>query len=70
MTCEHCTELRRALEGLESMYARTWDRVDGSLVMFPDSIPLFEEAHRNARVALGIPLVGDLDSDKAKGGLP
>lgn len=66
--CKHCAELRHALEGLERMYARTWDRVDGALVMFPDNIPQFEEAHRKARVALGMPLVGDLDSDSAPEG--
>lgn len=45
--------LQKALRGLTGMYARTWDRVDGALVMMPDSIPLFEKAHMNAMNALG-----------------
>lgn len=49
--------LEEALADLESMYARTWDQVDGALVMMPNSIPLFEAAHKKARAALGIPFV-------------
>lgn len=51
--------LRAALEGLESMYQRTWDRADGCLVMLPDNVERFEKAHAAARIALGCPLLGD-----------
>jgi hypothetical protein len=49
--------LESALAGLESMYAHTWDRVDGALVMMPPSIEKFEAAHKKAREVLGIPLI-------------
>lgn len=63
--CETCdreddqaeiARLRAALKGLSDMYARTWDRVDGALVMMPDRVSLFEEAHRQAFIALGDPV--------------
>lgn len=41
-----------ALRGLSDMYAKTWDRVDGALVLMPDNIELFERAHEAARAAL------------------
>lgn len=47
--------LREALQGLSDMYARTWDRVDGALLMMPESVARFEAAHRKAFVALGDP---------------
>ncbi len=46
-------QLRAALKGLSDMYARTWDRVDGALVMMPETIDRFEAAHEKASVALG-----------------
>lgn len=52
-------QLRSALKGLSDMYARTWDRVDGALVMMPDRVSLFEEVHRAARIALGEQLDGE-----------
>lgn len=51
--------IENALLDLSSMYAATWDRVDGALVMMPDHIPKFESAHRRARIALGKPLIDD-----------
>lgn len=45
--------LQEALQGLSDMYARTWDRVDGALVMMPDSVARFEAAHKKASIALG-----------------
>jgi hypothetical protein len=59
--------LRAALAGLESMYAATWDRVDGALVMMPPSITRFEAAHKKAREALGIYLVEIDDEEGASG---
>lgn len=55
--------LRKALEALEDMYVHAWDSADGGLVMLGHSIPKFEEAHRQARIALGCQLFGDLPGD-------
>lgn len=52
-------KLRAALKGLSDMYAQTWDRVDGALVMMPETVSQFEAAHKKARIALGEPLIGD-----------
>lgn len=51
--------LRDALRGLSNMYSRTWDRVDGALMMMPDNIERFEKAHAAAQSALGEPVDGD-----------
>lgn len=45
-------ELLSALIELSSMYARTWDRADGALVMMPDGIARFEAAHAAAQAAI------------------
>lgn len=50
--CDEVDTLRAALQGLCDMYARTWDRVDGALVMMPDNIERFEKAHAAAQFAL------------------
>lgn len=47
--------IEKAAVALDSIYARIWDRVDGALVLFPDSIPRFEEASRHLKEALAIP---------------
>lgn len=47
--------IEKAAVALDSIYARIWDRVDGALVLFPDSIPRFEEASRQLKEALAIP---------------
>lgn len=44
--------LVNALTALSDMYAATWDRVDGSLVLMPDNVSRFEAAHEAARAAL------------------
>lgn len=44
--------LRAALKGLSDMYARIWDRVDGALVLMPDSIDKFEAAQAKAHELL------------------
>ena len=53
--CDDCkkrkrevTKLRHALQRLSDMYARTWDCVDGSLIMMNDGIKEFEAAHAEA----------------------
>lgn len=65
--CVFCDRdrLRVALKGLSDMYARTWDRADGALVMMPDSVPRFEQAHRAALIALGEP-VYDIDEQSSE----
>lgn len=45
-------ELEKALRELDGLYTSVWDRVDGALVLFPDSIPRFEVAHEKAQRAL------------------
>ena len=44
--------MRGALEELSAMYAQTWDKVDGGLAMFSDSVRRFEKAHARAAAAL------------------
>lgn len=44
--------MRGALRELSDMYARTWDKVDGGLAMFSDSMKRFEKAHARAHAAL------------------
>lgn len=56
---EDYDQLKKALQGLEAMYAKTWDRVDGALVMMPEALERFEAAHSAARLALGQLLDGD-----------
>lgn len=51
--------LTEALSDLSDMYAHVWDRVDGALVMLPQSIKRFERAHAKARIALRRPLEHD-----------
>lgn len=41
-----------ALRGLSSMYAQTWDRVDGALILLPSGVDRFEKAHADASNAL------------------
>ena len=45
-------ELISALRKLSAMYASTWDRVDGSLVMMGEGVKRFEAAHEQARALL------------------
>lgn len=45
-------ECAAALKALSAMYAHTWDRVDGVLVMLQGSVERFEDAHSAAREAL------------------
>lgn len=54
---KRCEELEQALRGLSDMYANTWDRVDGALMMPPEGGERFEAAHKAARKALGIELL-------------
>jgi len=51
--------LHAALDRLERIYTHAFDRVDGGLSLLGPSIPKYEEAHRQARIALGRPLFGD-----------
>lgn len=44
--------LLAALKELSAMYASTWDRVDGALVMMPPGIARFEKAHQMAQDAI------------------
>jgi hypothetical protein len=50
---EEIVKLRAALRALSDMYARTWDRTDGALIMMGDGVEKFERAHELARRALG-----------------
>lgn len=36
-----------ALKEISAMYANTWDRIDGALIMMGDGVDRFEEAHAN-----------------------
>lgn len=45
-------ELLEALKELSAMYASTWDRVGGDLVMMGGGIERFEAAHQVARDAI------------------
>ncbi|QAZ38465.1 hypothetical protein C1M51_02960 [Methylibium sp. Pch-M] len=45
-------ELLEALRDLSDIYARIWDRVDGALVLMPDSIDRFEKAQEKACAAI------------------
>lgn len=45
-------ELYEALKALSAMYAATWDRVDGDLVMMGETVDKFEIAHQQAAAAL------------------
>ena len=49
---ERIAVLEGALNGLVNMYANTWDRVDGALVMMDTGVERFEKAHEAARAAL------------------
>lgn len=49
---EQADELLKALKDLSSMYARTWDLVDGGLTMMGESVPLFEKRHKAASAAI------------------
>lgn len=62
--------LLQALTELSNMYASTWDRVDGALMMMGNGVERFEKAHHAAEVALhiatGRPLpITDFDDDDA-----
>lgn len=52
----------KALADLSNMYSHAWDLVDGGLMMMPDSIPKFEDAHAAARKALDF---NDIELDEA-----
>ncbi len=41
-----------ALKELSAMYAHTWDRADGALVMMDSGVVRFEEAHSKASQAI------------------
>jgi hypothetical protein len=45
-------ELLSALEALSQMYVHAWDEVGGGLVMMPESVAKFEEAHAKAAAAI------------------
>lgn len=45
-------ECAEALKKLSDMYASTWDRVDGALMMMGDGIERFEAAHQASRDAI------------------
>jgi hypothetical protein len=45
-------DLLEALAELSAMYAHTWDRVDGALVMLHSGVTRFEAAHAKAAAAL------------------
>lgn len=45
-------ELLKALKGLADLYAQTWDRSDGALVMLGSSVERFEKAHAEASAAI------------------
>ena len=45
-------ELLVALKGLSAMYAQTWDRVDGCLLMLPESVERFEAVHAKAEAVI------------------
>lgn len=47
-------ELEKALRGMALMYGYCWDRVDGSLICFPENIERFENAHAEARKVLDL----------------
>ncbi|WP_093305961.1 hypothetical protein ABL840_08950 [Variovorax sp. NFACC27] len=49
---EQADELLKALKDLSSMYAQTWDLVDGGLTMMGESVPLFEKRHKAASAAI------------------
>ena len=54
-------KLRSALKGLSDMYALTWDRVDGGLMMMDSGVERFEKAHQAAYEILNpdAPLITD-----------
>lgn len=45
-------ECAEALKELSGMYASTWDRVDGALLMTDSGVTRFESAHQKARNAI------------------
>lgn len=45
-------DLLEALKELHAMYAHTWDRVDGALVMIDRGVTRFEKAHEAASAAI------------------
>lgn len=45
-------QLREALKEMEAMYTHAWDRVEGGLLMMPDSVARFDSACERARAAL------------------
>jgi hypothetical protein len=53
-----------ALKAISTMYSRTWDKEDGGLAMFSDSVDAFEKAHEKVAEA-----IKRLEAEKAsKGG--
>jgi hypothetical protein len=45
-------DMLAALQEISAMYQRAWDLVNGGLMMPPESIPRFEDAHKAVRVAI------------------
>lgn len=60
--------LLKTLTDLSNMYASTWDRVDGALVMMDSGISRFEKAHYAAQLVIaaanGVPPPYHLDEDE------
>lgn len=62
--------LRSALKGLSDMYAWTWDKVDGGLMMSSSGVERFEKAHQRAYEVLypDRPLISEDDDEAAQNG--
>lgn len=59
-------DMRSALKGLSDMYAWTWDKVDGGLMMSSSGVERFEKAHQRAYEVLypDRPLITDDDEER------